>query len=205
MVSTMGLVVNQEICEGLNDTLRQEDKETLRWVLDQTAEQIGPALDINCLDLDNKVLINAFTVFQAFFMGYYYTVFLTILDTSSPHIGAVSGAWGYRSAAFLHRMRGVLARDSAFSRQKVLHVLSMLFCNYIVDIPALGRNELCLGVVGKASVLVNSLLGTCNTPAEIGLFVLLDVDVGGIPTDASSLVRGGVVRMLRSAKGKPPV
>ena len=35
--------------------------------------------------------MDAFTVFQAFFMGYYYVLFLVIVDTSTLEIQTVDG------------------------------------------------------------------------------------------------------------------
>jgi hypothetical protein len=64
----------------------------------------------------------------------------------------------------------------------------MLFLNYPVHISSLeNREEIdrqgdwCLGIVAKKTILVNSLVNSCYSPGDIGRFVLLDVDVGGIP------------------------
>ena len=45
-------------------------------------------------------------------------------------------------------------------------------------------------MVAKRTLLTHSLLGVCKTPLDIGRFVLLDVNVGGIPTVNSLFVPG---------------
>lgn len=39
---------------------------------------------------------------------------------------------------------------------------------------------------------MNSLVNSCYSPGDIGRFVLLDVDVGGIPRESDGLIRPGV-------------
>ena len=79
-----GLVHNQELCQALEEVLSRESEETLNWVKRQTEKDIfsGDPQIGNFLRTD-PVKVEAFTVSQAFFIGYYYAVFLSIVDTSS--------------------------------------------------------------------------------------------------------------------------
>ena len=38
-------------------------------------------------------------------MGYYYSIFWDLVDTSTLQLQVVDGSWGYRSAQFLCKMR----------------------------------------------------------------------------------------------------
>ncbi|KAI1326120.1 hypothetical protein F5Y16DRAFT_238026 [Xylariaceae sp. FL0255] len=67
------------------------------------------------------------------------------------------------------------------------------------------RDSACVGVLGKLSLLSNSLLGKCSAPQEIGGFTLLDVDVGGIPRDHDGIVRSGSATDFLSYKNLAPV
>jgi hypothetical protein len=58
-----------------------------------------------------------------------------------------------------------------------------------------------LGVVSELTLLTKSLLHECKTPTDIGCFVVLDVDVGGIPRDSLGLIRSGVVNPAYSLSG----
>ena len=191
-----GLVPNQELCQALKEALSRESEETLNWVKCQTEENIlATDTQINHYWKTDPVKVEAFTVCQAFFMGYYYAAFLSIVDTSSLEIQTVDGAWGYRSAALLSKMRQYchrIATHGGLSREDLIIILASLLFSHTTKIPPPRREQWCLGVIGKRTLLVNSLIGSCKSPADIGRFVLLDVDVGSIPADISGLVKPGV-------------
>ena len=76
--------------------------------------------------------------------------------------------------------------DKGLSRQEVIQILARLLFSHTVDISSPARERFCLGVMAKRTLLTHSLLGVSKTPLDIGRFVLLDVDVGGIPTMKAS-------------------
>ena len=166
-------------------------------------------LDHNMID---PAKIEIFCVIQSFFMGYYYTVFLPMVDTSFLKLQTVEGVWGYRSPDFLHYFREhVLSTksllktapvndtkrlQSEISRQAILALLSRLFLGHPADISlkssiAHKSANWCMGVVAKRTLMINSLLGKCQSIEEIGKFTMLDVDVGGVPRDPDGLIRPG--------------
>ena len=93
-------------------------------------------------------------------------------------------------------------------REDVISILSTLTCassRLITRIKhgsstdhqrAFSRDSWCVGVIGKRTLLIRSLLEPCRTRKDIGRFVLLDVDVSGIPRDKQGLVRPGVADAL---------
>lgn len=182
----------------------------LEWLLDQSL--IRPSSDL--FHDSDELQIKSFTVYQAFLMGYYYGVFLPLVDTSSLEVQSIDGAWGFLSTDLIFFMhiqfrsnfhRGASGNPATerggvsgyegpgvIGRQDMLAVLSRLFLSYPITIPSLGSNTWCLGVVRKRALFIKSLVSSCNTPKEVAKYVLLDVDVGGIPTDSEGLVRPGI-------------
>ena len=208
LASAHAFVVNRELLDELQGCLGRNSVTTLTWLNLQTSRS-----DIRGDDVTDSRFcddrIHVFSIFQSFFMGYYYNVFMRITDTSSLKKQTVEGNWGFRSTDFLLHMRhsfwkfgpeteGV-ARPTTVSRQTLLEALAMLFLNYPVRIASLeNREELdrhgdwCIGVIAKKTILVNSTVNSCYYPGDIGRFVLLDVDVGGIPRDSQGLIRPGL-------------
>ena len=186
------LAVNQEICQRLQ-TVLNEPEEILNWIHGQTTDPMSSSPHVSHRTKLEKKKIDAFNVFQAFFMGYYYEVFLSLVDTTTLEIQTVDGSWGYCSAELLKSMRK-LCRDRAekgFSRQELIQILARLLFSHKSNVqnhPA--REQWCVGVVSKRTLLAQSLLGICKTPRDIGRFVLLDVDVGGIPTVRGLIMPG---------------
>lgn len=150
--------------------------------------------------------VDAFCVVQAFFMGYYYDLFLPLVETSALEVQTVSGAWGYRSVEFLRAMSTFLQRatgeiqEARWGRPFLLTIMSMLFTNRVVGIPIsntvagnkLREQEDCVGIIGKRTILINSILHDCGTLQEVGSFVLLDTDFGVIPHDSEGIIRTGI-------------
>lgn len=216
------------LCAGLSVTLGRELDETLEEVVAVTETSTIDSAAMVQQKLTDLIIEEAFTVCQAFFMGYYYGVFLKAVDTSTLEVKAVSGAWGYRSVEFLRKMRefnstgyrhriGSVHRNDAMSaesyfiqRSDVLSIMANLFANVEIDIatgrltsPA-GERDLCIGFVGKRIILVSSLIKPCESVKDIGRFVLLDTDAGNIPRDSSGLVLTGIPHGLRSWDDHPP-
>jgi hypothetical protein len=198
LASAHAFVVNQELLMELQNCLRRVSLETLTWLNLQTSRSDIRGVDITDPVFDDSHRINVYSSFQSFFMGYYYSVFMRVMDTRSLRKQTVEGNWGFRSTDFLTHMRQNFwklgpepakeMKPTSISRQTILEVLAMLFLNYPVHISSLeNREEIdrqgdwCLGIVAKKTILVNSLVNSCYSPGDIGRFVLLDVDVGGIP------------------------
>ena len=198
-------VMNSEVCQRLEAVLQRESNETVEWLLDQTIESLDMTTHIQNPNFQDTERINAFTVFQAFFMGYYYKILLRLVDVSSLQLQVVDGSWGYRNATFLCNMRTLylspdVPRESGIlllRREDIISILSTL----LLSTPRIitrtkrtssNRDNWCLGVIGKRALLARSLLNCCSTRREIASFVLLDIDVSGIPCDPEGLVRPGV-------------
>ncbi|KAK3172915.1 hypothetical protein OEA41_006241 [Lepraria neglecta] len=207
LASAQGFILNKELCNGLQQVLEIEPEGIADWLLELTAPNFDHDGSDNTHILSKECVngsqekINAFTVFQAFFMGYYYGVFLSLVDTRLLQLRMVDGAWGFRSVQVLAEIRACVAaaarhkeerhRDG-IPRHKVFEILCSLFFSSHIHISNVGRGRSCIGVKGKRTLLVSSLVNECCTPDEIGQFVLLDIDVSGIPADVNGLIRPGV-------------
>ena len=198
-------VMNSEVCQRLEAVLQRESNETVEWLLDQTIEfsYITPQVQNPKFQDTNR--INAFTAFQAFFMGYYYEVLLRLVDVSSLQLQVVDGSWGYRNNTFLCNMRTLslsldVPRESGIlllKREDIISILSTLMLSTPRIITRIkrassNRDNWCLGVTGKRALLARSLLNCCSTRRKIASFVLLYIDVSGIPCDPEGIVRPGV-------------
>ncbi|MCJ1248113.1 hypothetical protein MMC30_005328 [Trapelia coarctata] len=107
LVEAHSLLVNDELysaaCRHLN---RQHSQLLLKQTTGTADTDEGYVFDNEMTDLSK---INAFTVFQAFFMGYYYGVFLQLVDITSLEVQSIDGVWGFRSARLLTDMRTFIA------------------------------------------------------------------------------------------------
>ena len=198
LASAFGFVLNKELCDALQQVLGDEPAGIADWLLEQTASTKSEN-SLNALKSPIQASaenINAFTVFQAFFMGYYYDVCLCLVDTSKLELQIVDGAWGFRSLQFLVDMRAHGAKAArtkeGIPRRVMFELLCSMLCSKRVTVENVGRGRDCIGIVGKRTLLCNSLLNPCSRPDEVGQFVLLDIDVGSIPSDIHGLIRPGV-------------
>lgn len=207
LASAQGFILNNELCNGLQQVLESEPEGIADWLLEQTTPHFDHDGSDSVHVLPKKIIdgssekIIAFTVFQAFFMGYYYGVLLKLVDTRLLQLQMIDGAWGYRSVQLLTEIRACIAaasrhkeerRAEGIPRQKLFELLSSLLFSSRIHISNMGRGHSCIGVKGKRVLLVSSLVNACRTPDEIGQFVLLDIDVSSIPTDTNGLIRPGV-------------
>jgi hypothetical protein len=205
LASAHAFVVNKEFCCALEQIFQHEAAQILTWLLEQTIESSVTDSQVWNFRMRDLTKINAFTVFQAFLMGYYYGIFLPLVDTSTLQLQTVDGAWGFRSPVFLCNMRTLyLSSNTAqepgirmLRREDILSILSALLLSTNKIITRIKRNSYskdnwCLGVVEKRALLVRSLINPCRTLREICSFVLLDVDVSGIPVNIEGLVRPGI-------------
>ena len=201
LVEAHGLITNSEIYEELENLLQRESDATLDWIREQTTKRNDAVQAIDHVNFHDSVKTNAFTIYEAFMMGYYYAVFLRLVDTSELQMKVVEGSWGYRSGNFLSAMHGYLSSSRhgivVLRRKIVLDILSSLLCNTPLAKAGLvqksqAKSTFFVGRVGKRTLLARSLLKPCRTAREIGQFVILDVDVSGIPRDRHGLVRPGL-------------
>jgi hypothetical protein len=224
IASAHAFAVNREICQALENVFQHEPSASLVWILDQTTDSMSSDAEIwehstsetqiwNS-KMQDPIKINAFTVFQAFFMGYYYAILLRLVDTSSLRIQTVDGAWGYRSSQFLCNARNIwLVQGNAAApgmrilrRERVIGILSELVLGKRKEVSkvrrAANRENWCVGIIEKHALVARSLLKPCRTIREVGGFVMLDVDTSGIPRDIEGLVRPGVAEgRLRAIRG----
>lgn len=206
MASNLAFVMNQELLEQLNTCLGRESAATLAWLNLLTSDVIysrDPKREISDPEFTDSQLVDTFCVFQSFFTGYYYKALLRLVDTRSLKVQTVEGQWGFRSAYLLTHMRfnfwkngiGKDSRRDSVSRQSIIEALSMMLLNREVRLTSDSNTEedrkgdWCVGVIARRSLLTNSLVSGCYHPGEIGRFVLLDVDVGGVPRDYDGIVR----------------
>jgi hypothetical protein len=205
MASAHAFVVNKELIRALELVFQHEPVDNLKWLMEQTIESAKTATQVWNSKFKDTSKINAYTVFQAFFMGYYYEIFLGLVDTSALQMQTVDGAWGFRSAHFLTSMRALhqpsendaVPRFRSLRREDVISILtSLLFSSpkpfNQTKRGTFNKENWCLGVIGKRALVVRSLLKPCKTIRDIGSFVLLDVDVSGIPTDSKGIIRPGL-------------
>jgi hypothetical protein len=207
-----GLLMNQELLTGLQRSLGDLSPDLLRWLNESTeyTTLVSVTTCIGAPEMTDQCKISAFCIFQSFFMGYYYSIFGRLIDTSTLALQTVEGAWGFRSEDLLRRMRFSFLRTigkspermntphfKTFSRRDVFEILAMLFMGSGETILGQDRNNHggklsgCMGIVGRRTMLINTMLGKCSSPRETGGFTLLDVDVGGLPRDHNGLIMSG--------------
>ncbi|KAF2121260.1 hypothetical protein BDV96DRAFT_667880 [Lophiotrema nucula] len=197
LANGFGFSPNKELCNGLQEILSDEASGIGAWLVEQLLP--SPTIDINTLQMPiqgDKVRTEGFTVFWLYFMGYYYEVFLRLVDTSGLQLSIVDGSWGFRSIQLLidmrHRISSIARAKSGVPRQTLIEMLCALLCSKRLSIENLGSGRDCIGYLGKRTLLCNSILKQCSSPEEIEGFVLLDIDVGVLPSDSRGLIRSGV-------------
>ena len=168
---------SQDVHDGLQVVLGRESSVVLDKVNEIIRCRDEGTCDALLADVTN---LEAFTVCQVFFMGYYYQIFSAVVDTSMLEIKTVSGHWGYGSNALLNRLNSyyhgarsywsasadkAINRDDNFlvSRTDLLSLIASFYTNMDVELPEsnLGvrssEKEHCVGVFGKRAVLIKSL------------------------------------------------
>lgn len=210
LISACGFVINKELCDAFQGLLQDYPPNTARNIYDQIAPQLSddPSAPLNKPFKGDTEQIEAFTVVQAFWMGYYYAVCLRLVDTSSLQLQLVEGAWGFRSTQFLADMRSQGAKMASpkhgIRRHAMLELLSAMLCAKRVTAKPTGRGRDCVGITARRTLLCNSLVRVCSSPDSIGQFVLLDIDVGGVPSDFNGLLRPGLAqRPVPASLDKP--
>jgi len=216
LASSFGLLKNQDLLAGLQRCMGSMSPSLHAWLISCTDSGMNntstTAPNIHHPEMTDQTKIDAFCVFQSFFMGYYYHIFGRLVDTSTLTCQTVEGAWGFRSPHLLRGMQTILSNiypqsmstthSKVLGRARVLEILAMLFMGMPDADPRDGfQPPNCMGIVGPRTLLINSLVGKCASPREIGRFTLLDVDVGGLPRDHQGFVIAG--QMLASHGAQP--
>jgi hypothetical protein len=235
--SALGFSTSQvpTITKGIASALSMETEDTLNDLAEIIQNQ-NPAVNLPKADgsapsrEDNggthvPTLLEAFHTLQAFIMGFYYEVFLQIVDTTKLAVESVSGTWGYRSLEFLRKMKFIQTnnesprRDSQvvmwLRRSDILSILAILFANpeesRIQELPAFNSNsrttrQIGMGYVGKRMVLPNSILKDCLSIEDIAGFTLLDTDAGAIPHNPNGLIEPGIAsNTTKWDNDQPPI
>ncbi|KAM0421451.1 hypothetical protein ACHAPT_010805 [Fusarium lateritium] len=209
LVSLLAFVVNNETCAALAQVLDRETSDVLEWLGQVVETRTDESIEDPDLGEVNK--INAFTVLQAFFMGYYYGVLLRLVDTSMLGLPVVEGGWGFRSNKFFYKMASIygnkiyprLHNGRCIPREAIIDILSALLLGNYQEIsadnkkPVYSRNAWCIGVVNKRALLTYSVLRPCVTLRDVGRFMLIDADVSSIPVGSDGLIRPGVPESLK--------
>ncbi|KAF4454149.1 hypothetical protein F53441_3284 [Fusarium austroafricanum] len=208
LVSLLGFAVNTETCDALAQVLEPEAPD----VLGRLERIVDRFVDYSIEDPELEVhIINAYTVLQAFFMGYYYGIFLPLVDTSMLGLPVVEGGWGFRSNKFFYKMASIygnksyprLSNGRCIPREAVIDILSALLLGNYQEIsadnkkPVYSRNAWCIGVVNKRALLTYGVLRPCVTSRDVGRFMLVDADVSSIPVGSDGLIRPGVSESLK--------
>ncbi|KAK0724195.1 hypothetical protein B0H67DRAFT_567433 [Lasiosphaeris hirsuta] len=215
LVSLLAIFASQEVCDILTEVVGRESPDAISQVV-----RVINTPDSDPAALDDPDVRDTFTVCQAFFMGYYYSIFSAVVDTSTLEVQTVSGHWGYRSPEFLNKMAQFLRRTTnstktnriswEVARTHVLSLVANLYANIEINIPKttsnapLNHQETCVGVIGKRIILTNSLLNNCQTVEDILRFVILDCDAGGIPHTPGGLVLTGIPPRRDTWEGETP-
>jgi hypothetical protein len=107
--SEFAVAINQQILEELQRCLQDETSEIMEWLClkhaRDTKEEIEMANE-TAWDSGSKTL--AFSVLQSFFLGYWYSLLLRLVDTSSLGLQVVEGSWNFQSAQILEEVRQML-------------------------------------------------------------------------------------------------
>ncbi|KAF4467858.1 hypothetical protein FALBO_5258 [Fusarium albosuccineum] len=209
LAAAFGFFINEELLQGLRETLNHESDDQLCSILagsrDEGMESSSNLLNVHNLPIqdsaytfhaDDEEVYRSYTVFQAFIMGYYYGLFLNLVDTSKITYKAVDGAWGYRDTSLLISMSlwlmTIRKARMQTSRSDLITILARLFDGESTRSRLQRFGDKVLGIIGKRSILVNSIIGRCSTPLELGGFTILDCDTSGIPADPSGIVKSGI-------------
>ena len=195
------LFTNNEIIQSLESIFFRESNDTLDWIVNTLSVASG---QFGSLDFKDQIRVNASTIFQAYIMGYYYGILFRFVDTSDLQLKVGEGSWGYRDHSFLENMRSQFLNLSPAQERDILiwpgeamvRVLSTLFCSS-PDINPSKPQSLesvtnCIGKIGRRSLLVWTLLKPCQAFYNTGKFILLDIDVSGIPRGSNGIVRPGI-------------
>jgi hypothetical protein len=77
-------------------------------------------------------------------------------------------------------------------RERLMAIAFQLFSGENIPIiPVVGTERFCLGIIGKRTLVINSLVGDSDTPEGVAKLRLFDVDTSGIPRDAHGIIRPG--------------
>ncbi|KAJ4265965.1 hypothetical protein NW762_003938 [Fusarium torreyae] len=139
LAERFGLVLNQELLDGLIKCLQRMTKDQVVWLGEATeghARSIVGGFGIADPEMKDEAKIINFSIFQSFFMGYYYDIFSRLVDTSTLVVQTVEGCWGFRSEDFFRYIMSLKnslppeendSRRMILPRRQMLPILERLF------------------------------------------------------------------------------
>ncbi|EWZ52379.1 hypothetical protein FOZG_02152 [Fusarium oxysporum Fo47] len=108
LAESLGLVLNQELIEGLQNSLHRMPEDILSWfiaTIKGDTRAMSDGFGITDPNMTDESKVDGFCILQSFFMGYYYYIFGRLVNTSTLVSQTVEGSWGFRSESFLHYMK----------------------------------------------------------------------------------------------------
>jgi hypothetical protein len=182
------------VLSELEGTLQNFGDENLSWLQEELEDRDSTTASISSSSMVDATKITVFTIFQAFFMGYQYGILRQVVDTTHLTSEIVEGSWGYRSKELMIYIRDRIRRmrSGRISRERLMEIAFALFSGERKQIPSSKLpSQCCLGLVGKRTLLVNSLVGDSDTLDSVGKMCVFDVDTSGVPTDVDGIIRAG--------------
>jgi hypothetical protein len=165
-------ILSKELLSLLEQVLAPYSADTISVLSQQITKLRETHLDrTDGPKLLTEILLSAFSVLQSFFMGFYYTVFFRVVDTSTLQLQICEGAWGFHEGGLMHYIQRFFLmqppdwkrKATIFTRQQLVQLLSRLFLGSVIDLDESQRvSTWCMGVISKRTLLANSFLG--NSP-----------------------------------------
>ena len=128
---------------------------------------------------------------QTFVMGFYYSLLISLLDTSQLSVPQAFGSWGWYDLNLLYKLGDTLSatyvKPGRFYRHGIMRLLALLYGGAEEQqLPLIVDGV--VGVLGKLSLLTASLLGDVDSWEKAGKFFLIDIDPTCIPCTSRGIV-----------------
>lgn len=94
LAETIAFVPNDELCQSVEGFFDRYIPQ-VNWLLNHLAPTTSSQSVLNRPIQGNSDRVKMFTIFQAFFMGYYYEIIMRFIDTNGLQLQIVDGAWGF--------------------------------------------------------------------------------------------------------------
>jgi hypothetical protein len=184
----------EELAEGVKgDRLEWLQRHTELGYLKRTEASIPSHISEN---------MEIWLQYQALVFGFYYRLMEPMVSLELVQKDAYfRGIWGYGSTTFLAmcvEFGEILRREGRVSRTHVLYMLSTMYSGRQKPFSMLSTIKGLLGILGPISVLSKPLLRTTDNPKEISSFMLADLPILDLMSDADgelfACVGGGVTQ-----------
>ncbi|RDW65097.1 hypothetical protein BP6252_10748 [Coleophoma cylindrospora] len=199
-------VVTQSILNALEKMIpREMDPKRAEWLQMHTAPEFLSRLRTKpSQEPENMGL---WTQYQALVFGFYYKLLEPLISFEHVHEEAYfRGIWGYGSKLFLvmcSQFAEGLRRDGSVSRTHLLYMLSTMYNGRQHVYSKSSSKSGLVGIIGPISVLTLPLLRVSDIPRELGSFMLVDLPVIDLLTEANGELYSGHgtgLEFFRSAK-----